>query len=623
MVQLITEFDIWRPGYGNAVVYIYVAGTTTLADIYTDEALSVAAPNPQTLQAMEAEGGTRYGKFTASLYTAQSYRTSINGIENTGTMRPPLSSLSDEDASGALVQPTGSSYESTLADILSREVNVSNYGSFVEGSSGVAATNTATLELAIAAVSSGGIVNVPAGLYKVNSVSVPENVVIQGQGIDATILESIVGDTSFTLTGNRSGFKNITLDGNNLSTDSICIKSENNNHSVFENVVIKRFETGLYFYGGRGFLWINLTIDNTENAAKLYGEDNVFEDLMWIGGIVTTATTLGIDMSYEDQMCQNITFSGVGFEDCVEYAVNINGAQRISFDGNCWWTGNTKTINIQDDAAALTPETQQQNDAIIVNFNGGRIDGGLVTITGTAQNIVLENMKLKDVEFDLDTPINNFLVLRDCYEEGGVTISGEATRLLRATTSQTGASFGLTTGNVLTKAWGLALKPGQQVYCEMKTIGKGRNVAQRAIYHVVCGAYRPGSTLNYDTQTANFTAGTIVTGASSGATARIQADSDSGATGTLTLTDIVGEFIDNEIITDDNGSPGSATVNGTLNHQNVTLDSVGPESVRTNFETVSNYTSTFAVNGFELEIQVRGETNHTVEWTVNVDVVST
>jgi hypothetical protein len=59
----------------------------------------------------------------------------------------------------------------------------------------------------------------------------------------------------------------------------------------------------------------------------------------------------------------------------------------------------------------------------------------------------------------------------------------------------------------------------------------------------------------------NFTAGNIVTGATSGATARIP-PTRRGATGTLTLQDVVGTFVDNEIITD--GATGSATVNGAL-----------------------------------------------------------
>lgn len=74
--------------------------------------------------------------------------------------------------------------------------------------------------------------------------------------------------------------------------------------------------------------------------------------------------------------------------------------------------------------------------------------------------------------------------------------------------------------------------------------------------------HRISFTLNYDTQTANFTVGQILTGGTSGATAVILEDSDSGATGTLTLGNINGTFQNNEIITDE--GTGSATSDGVV-----------------------------------------------------------
>lgn len=68
--------------------------------------------------------------------------------------------------------------------------------------------------------------------------------------------------------------------------------------------------------------------------------------------------------------------------------------------------------------------------------------------------------------------------------------------------------------------------------------------------------------LDFDAQTSNFTVGLVVTGATSGATAVILEQVDGGATGTLTLGDIVGVFENNEVITD--SSTGSADVNGIL-----------------------------------------------------------
>jgi hypothetical protein len=320
-------------------------------------------------------------------------------------------------------------------------------------------------------------------------------------------------------------------------------------------------------------------------------------------------------------MCQNINFVGVGFENCVEHAFHINGAQNIKFIG-CHAAGNTKIGKIMDDTAVLTPATAAQNDVITVQFIGCRLDDGSFEVRDTAQDCAMKNCTLKNVDFIMTTPITNPLVLENCYEEG-VTISGETTKLLRKTTNQDGASFGVTTNNTATKAWGITLLPGQVAYLVGTVIGKGRNVVQRGVYHLGCGVYRPGSTLAYDNQTANFTAGATLTGASSGATARIQADSDSGATGTLTLIDIVGEFDNNETITDDNGTPGSALANGTLSHQNASLDTVGSTALRTAYETNANWAAAFVASGADIELRVTGDTSQTVEWTVDVDVVST
>ncbi len=65
--------------------------------------------------------------------------------------------------------------------------------------------------------------------------------------------------------------------------------------------------------------------------------------------------------------------------------------------------------------------------------------------------------------------------------------------------------------------------------------------------------------ITYGTQTANFTEGAILTGATSGATATILEDADGGATGTLTLGNISGTFQSGEIIADNATGAGSAT----------------------------------------------------------------
>ena len=68
-------------------------------------------------------------------------------------------------------------------------------------------------------------------------------------------------------------------------------------------------------------------------------------------------------------------------------------------------------------------------------------------------------------------------------------------------------------------------------------------------------------TLAYDAQSVNYTTGLVVTGAG-GATGIIESDVDAGSTGTLTISNISGTYVNNEALTD-SGS-GSATVNGIL-----------------------------------------------------------
>lgn len=70
-------------------------------------------------------------------------------------------------------------------------------------------------------------------------------------------------------------------------------------------------------------------------------------------------------------------------------------------------------------------------------------------------------------------------------------------------------------------------------------------------------------TLGYDTGTAAFTAGKTLTGTTSHATAII-VSTGSTASGTLTLHTISGTFQDDEAITDNNGTPGAAVVNGVI-----------------------------------------------------------
>lgn len=69
--------------------------------------------------------------------------------------------------------------------------------------------------------------------------------------------------------------------------------------------------------------------------------------------------------------------------------------------------------------------------------------------------------------------------------------------------------------------------------------------------------------LAFSGQTANFTVGNTVVGGTSGARGRLVSQADAGATGTMVLDKVTGNFTNGEALTDAPGA-GDGTANGTL-----------------------------------------------------------
>ena len=65
--------------------------------------------------------------------------------------------------------------------------------------------------------------------------------------------------------------------------------------------------------------------------------------------------------------------------------------------------------------------------------------------------------------------------------------------------------------------------------------------------------------LGYDGQTVNFTLEDVITGGTSGATGILEEQTDAGATGTLILRDVKGDFVNNDALTDEGTGDGDAT----------------------------------------------------------------
>lgn len=621
-------FDTWVAGYPAASVAIYQAGTTTLASVYYDEDLSEAAPNPITLLSM-SNGGVRYGKFSAPIYVGVPYEMTINSRDQTGVIRPGLTSLDDEDASDATVLATGANSTVTLAAWKARVIDVEDWGAFLPTSNAgaSAATNTTTLSAAIgeAAANGGGAVIIPPGAYAHNAYTLSEDVIIVGPARDATVLQCSAGSAVCTIGGDRAGFANITLDGVSKVASSVGIYTKANDDLFMQNVMVKRFVTGIKCLGMRYSNWHNLSIDGCTNGALLYGDNDAsngangdeFRHNRWSGGQVSTCTTVGIELKYVDKKCWHNTLSHVGFLSSTGTALKVIGARWTELADKCWFSGNTTDLSIED--GSDTTEVAE-NSVVGFTMSGGVINSDM-SFTGKCQDVVFDGVEFYDGTYTLTT-VSNTILAKNCTEASGVTLAGnDSTQWMRSrdVLGDMPASTGVTTDAVSTEAWAYDLAPGERVIVTAWVVANGRNDNDHAQYVICQPAHRPGSTLAYDGQTVNFTLGATLTGSTSGATARIIADSDSGATGTLTLRDITGEFIDDETITDSSG--GTALANGTMSHQNAAL--LGSiTSLITAVETDVNYACIFGVTAAKVRVMVTGAASTTVEWTVSAQVVS-
>lgn len=612
----ISEFDTWRPGYGGATVNIYLAGTTTPASVFTDEALSVAADNPQVLEAITIDERI-YGKFAVPIYIGAAYTLDIVSLDQTGVIRIPLTTLAAEDATDALVTPTGGSAANTVGDLFARQF----YAEDTAALGASATTNSATLTTAVGfpATAGGGVAYLPDDTaIPFNQLTIPSGVVLAGRGRvgSPTVLQSQIADTVITL-GTGSGLRDVVVDGVAVVASSIGVYSKSAEETQFDNVLIKRLETGIQQVGGRDANWRELYIDACTNGAELLGDldgsgGDHWRDNAWDGGKVSNCTGVGVLLSYVDKRVTNVALSNIKFEDNTGTALEVNGAQFVTLR-DCNFSGNTVNLDIHDDT--LTSVTD--NTVISFHMIGGSIASGTVNFNGTCVDVVLERVDLSSVTFDC-TNVTGNIVLVDCTEDSGVSFTGDGTRITRRYTEygDSPASAVTTSDAVALKAWEISLQPGEKIWVEAKIIGVQRDGTDYGMYHIGRAAHRPGSQLLYDNQTGNFTVGTVLTGGTSGATARIIGDTDAGLTGTLVLKNIIGVFLDNEPLTD--SATGAADCDGVLVPQNAALLG-STTSIQAAVETVAGYGADFAVSAGNVEVEVTGAAGDVIDWTVNVN----
>lgn len=628
---LVHQFDIWRQDYAGATVNIYRAGTTTLVKCYSDPGLTVEVSNPQILLSDTDSEGNSYGKFATSVYVPFAYELDINTTEQSGVTQVPLTSLDGQDASHANVKSKVGTRVRQLEEVVADTVHFLDFGKI----STAATTNTATLEAAISAVATqgGGRVILPEGIIKVNDFSLPSDVILQGEGRDVTIIESEIADRVITITGKQAGLMDLTIDGVQLNNGSIGIYGKSKDEFTLFNVMIKRFDVGMMFQGGDNHIYRRLTLDNNTTGARFLGDSDFtggsdgseFIGLDWFQGAVTNHIGIGVEFTVRDRRVRHNVIRQVDFENNIssDGAILISGARWTTLD-HCLFNENTVDMKIEDNS----DQTLSYREMVGLKVNGGvfindqTVDGdGSIKFDGLCQDIIFDQVQFEGTTFVMNVPINQ-IILRDCVESL-TSIDGESTKLGRWRTQYNSTIQGTTSGTTAAVVWKTKLDPNEVVMATLSAVAEQINGTDYGTIIVAHGARQAPATIAYDAQTANFTVGNTIEGATSGATAIIIADSDSGTTGTLSLGEVTGVFVDDEIISETSGT-GSARTNGTL--QIGTTSLVGAEtdlhSAGSNSDSLpGGWGGGFQVSGDELQATVVGASGDDIAWTCQVNMV--
>lgn len=618
----IPDFDVWRAGYAGATVQVMLADTTQLAPVYYDAGLTKIAPNPIVLSSQTDGNGVAYGKWPQPIYTYVPYFLLLNGTDSTGVVTPPLTDLDGEDGSYVTVAPTRGQYATALRDIVDRRLRIENFGGW--GAANGAAQNTTTLTAAIGAAGAqgGGTVEIPAGTFAFTTVSLPQGVVLKGEGPSATTIFSIVGGSVVTLNGFGSGLRDLTLDGISLNAGSVGVDMLGSNSQELANLQIQRFALGLRSKGIIGANWTKLSIANCTTGADIRGDTDAAatqagsqsRSLSWSGGTVSLCTTAGLIFETVDTNCTTILIQNVAFISNVGDALRFSGTQNVRAI-SCYWNDNQSNLSIQDGTNIAYSAINTSKNIV---FDGGLFIGGTITLNGLCQGVVFRGMDIAGSSINLTIPANQ-IVFEDCTNSASTTVTGDLTKYLALRKSDTGIVTGVSTDNNAITAWQIPLSSGQVAFALAKVLAKQRNGTNWGAWLCAAGAECPGASLAYASGTAAFTVGAVLTGGTSKASARINAKSGSTATGTLTLISITGTFQSGEVITDSSG--GAARAGGVVVVNAASIDGTGNTQLRTVQHTDTNYAAGFVVAGNMLQLQVTGNTAHVVEWTAKVEAV--
>ena len=274
----------------------------------------------------------------------------------------------------------------------------------------------------------------------------------------------------------------------------------------------------------------------------------------------------------------------------------------------CFWRNNISNLKIED---GLNPANKAVNTSRSVRVLGGRMDGGELRFNGECRAVVLENTELLGVSLIASVPAEP-IILRDCFENAAVQQTGAVERIARFKSNRRGRFRATTTNNTATPVWQIEVPPGDVVRIRADAVARRMNGLEVASYVAEGVVSRPGAALDFSSASTTLTPGSFVTGATSGATARVIAVTQVGSAGTITLRDVVGTFQTGESLVFSGGPTATAA------SAPVTSNALAG-TVRVSAGNLATYSMTIDASGALARLMVTGEASHVVEWEIMVD----
>jgi hypothetical protein len=416
------------------------------------------------------------------------------------------------------------------------------------------------------------------------------------------------------MAGANAGLEDLTLSGVNAVPNSIGVRAINKANLAFRNFAVSSFATGLHISGGDGVAFEEVHVSACLRGAYMTGEllagqgGAALRSLEWRGGSVASCINAGVVMEAIDAEAQNLVFEQVYFDSNAADAIVSTGGRSLMLIG-CFWRNNLGNLKIEDGA---NPIHRAVNTSRSVRVLGGRMDGGELRFNGECRAVVLDNTELLGVSLIASVPAEP-IILRDCIENAAVQQTGAVERIARLKTNRRGRFRATTNNNTATPVWQIEVPPGDVVRIRADVVARRMNGTDNASGAVEGVVTRPGAALDFNSASTTLTAGSTVTGATSGATARVIAVSQTGGAGTITVRDVVGTFQTGETLAFSGGPTATAASAIVTSNAALAISAAGVAA------SLGSYALAVDASGALARVMITGAASHTVEWEIMVD----